>query len=130
MILDSSALVAVLLREPGYEALLGSLCSVNEAGIGAPNLVEAGIVLSSRMGTDARGLLTRFLAESGCVTIPFSEAHWSTAIDAWLRFGKGRHTAALNFGDCLAYATARVAGRPLLCTGDDFARTDLQLAAR
>lgn len=129
MILDSSALVAVLLREPGHEALLGSLCSVNEVGIGAPNLVEAGIVLSSRMGTDARGLLTRFLAESGCVTIPFTEAHWSTAIDAWLRFGKGRHAAALNFGDCLAYATARVAGRPLLCTGDDFVSTDLQLAA-
>lgn len=127
MILDSSAVVAILLREPGYEPLLEALCCSQEVGIGAPTLVEAAIVLASRMGQDSRGLLGRFLAESGVLTIPFTEAHWSASVDAWLRFGKGRHQAALNYGDCLAYAAARVAGRPLLCAGDDFARTDLDI---
>jgi len=125
VILDSSALVAILLREPGYEALLDAAAGASELGIGAPTLVEAGIVLAARTGSDSRGLLSRFLAEAAVVTVALSDAHWSAAIDAWLRFGKGRHPAALNFGDCLAFATARVAGRPLLCVGNDFARTDL-----
>ena len=129
MILDSSAVVAILLREPGYESLLDTLCETAEAGIGAPTLVEAGIVLAARTRTDSRGLLARFLTEASVITIPLSDAHFSTAIDAWLRFGKGRHPAALNYGDCLAYATARVAGQPLMCTGDDFAQTDLQTIA-
>ena len=60
--------------------------------------------------------------------VPFGDAHYSAAVDAWLRFGKGRHRASLDFGDCLAYATARLANQPLLCVGEDFARTDLQLA--
>lgn len=128
MILDSSAVVAILLREPGHEELLDALCGAAETGIGAPNLVEAGIVLAARTGGDSRGLLARFLAEAAVVTIPLSDAHWSTAVDAWMRFGKGRHPAALNFGDCLAYAIARVARRPLLCVGDDFGRTDLETA--
>lgn len=128
MILDSSSVVAILLREPGHETLLEALSDAPEAGIGAPTLVEAGIVLSARTGRDARGLLSRFLAEAGVATVAVSEAHWAAAIEAWLRFGKGRHPAALNFGDCLAFATARVAGRPLLCVGDDFARTDLETA--
>ncbi len=91
--------------------------------------METSIVLSARTGNDSRGILSRFLAEAAITTIPFGDAHWSTAVEAWLRFGKGRHPAALNFGDCLAYATARVAGRPLLCVGNDFARTDLETVA-
>jgi ribonuclease VapC len=128
MILDSSAVVAILLREPGHDALLETLSGAPEVGIGAPTLVEAAIVLSARTGSDSRGLLSRFLAESGVVTIPMTDAHWSTAVDAWLRFGKGRHPAALNFGDCLSFATARVSNRALLCVGNDFARTDLHTA--
>ena len=60
--------------------------------------------------------------------VPFGEAHWHVAIEAYGRFGKGRHAAGLNFGDCLACATARVAGQPLLCVGDDFSKSDLTLA--
>lgn len=60
--------------------------------------------------------------------MPFGEAHCAAAVDAWLQFGKGRHPAALNLGDCLAYAAARVGGQPLLCVGEDFPRTDLELA--
>ncbi len=129
MILDSSAVVAILLREPMYAPLLDAVCDAGESGIGVPTLVETSIVLSARTGNDSRGILSRFLAEAAITTIPFGDAHWSTAVEAWLRFGKGRHPAALNFGDCLTYATARVAGRPLLCVGNDFARTDLETVA-
>jgi ribonuclease VapC len=97
-------------------------------GIGAPTLVEAGIVLSARLGRDARGLLARFLEEAGISVVPFTEAHHGTALGAWLKYGRGRHAAGLNFGDCLAYAVAKLAGMPLLCTGDDFRQTDLPLA--
>jgi ribonuclease VapC len=62
------------------------------------------------------------------VAPPFTDAHFGTALEAWLRFGRGRQAAGLTFGDCLAYATARVAGEPLLFTGDDFQRTDIEAA--
>lgn len=127
MILDASAVVAIGLREPGYDRLLDTLGQASRLGIGAPSLVEAGIVLSARMGTDPRGLLARFLLEGDVAVVPCTDAHFGTALDAWLRYGRGRHPAALNFGDCLAYATARLAGEPLLCTGEDFRRTDLDL---
>lgn len=127
MILDSSAIVAILLRGPDFEPLLDLVCTIDELGVGVPTLVETGMLLSARIGHDARGMLSRFIAEAGIATIPFGDAHWSAAIDAWLRYGKGRHAAALNYGDCLAYATARVAGKPLLCVGNDFAQTDLEI---
>jgi ribonuclease VapC len=60
--------------------------------------------------------------------VPFDDSHWALALDAYVRFGKGRHPSGLNFGDCLTYATAKLAGQPLLCIGDDFARTDLPRA--
>ena len=128
MILDSSAVVAVLFQEPGYEALLEKVLATSEVSIGAPTLAETAIVVSARLGTDARPLLSRFLREGAIETLPFGEAQFGAAVGAWLRFGRGRHPASLNFGDCLAYATARLAGRPLLCLGDDFSRTDLSLA--
>lgn len=96
--------------------------------MGAPTVLEAGIVLSARLTMDAHGLLARFLQEIDASVIPFADAHATAAHRAWLRFGKGRHPAALNLGDCATYATASLAGEPLLCTGEDFARTDLILA--
>lgn len=128
MILDSSAVVALILGEPEAERLLPSLATATEMAIGAPTLVEASIVLSHRLGPIAASLLERFLGEVEVAVLPFEERHWRAAIEASRRFGKGRHPAALNFGDCMAYATARVAGRPLLATGDDFSQTDLPLA--
>lgn len=126
MILDSSALVAIALREPVWERLLAAI-EVERRGvaIGAPTLVEATIVLSARLARDARGLVGRLLLEGDVAVIPFTDAHFGTAADAWLRYGRGRHPASLNFGDCLAYATARLANEPMLFTGDDFARTDV-----
>ena len=128
MILDSSAVVALILGDPEAERLLPSLAAATEMAIGAPTLVEASIVLSHRLGPIAASLLERFLGEVEIAVLPFEERHWRAAIEASRRFGKGRHPAALNFGDCMAYATARVAGRPLLATGHDFSQTDLPLA--
>lgn len=128
MILDSSAIVAVALREPGFKAVLQRIIEAPAVAVGAPTLAEAAIVLSGRLGRDARGILARFLQEGAIATIPFTEAHFGAAVEAWLRFGKGRHPAALNFGDCLAYATAMLAGEPLLCIGNDFPQTDVTLA--
>ncbi len=128
MILDSSAVVAILLKEPNSDKLVDKLLRESVVGIGSPTLSESAIVLSARLRSDARGKLARFVSEASVAVVPFSDAHYSTAVDAWLRFGKGRHPASLNFGDCLSYATAKVSGRALLCTGGDFARTDLELA--
>lgn len=128
MILDSSAIAAITFQEPGYEMVLQKLSNAEEAGIGAPTLVECGIVLSARLNQDARGLLARFLEETNVSVVPFTDAHYGVAIGAWLKYGKGRHAAALNFGDCLSYAAARLANMPLLCVGDDFPQTDLLLA--
>ncbi|HEV2998862.1 MAG TPA: type II toxin-antitoxin system VapC family toxin [Solirubrobacteraceae bacterium] len=128
MILDSSAVVAILLREPDHERLLERLAQAEMAAIGAPTLTECGIVLSARLGAQGKTLLARFVEEAALTAIPFTAEHHSAALDAYLRYGKGRHAAALNFGDCMTYATARLAGAPLLCIGEDFARTDLPLA--
>jgi len=128
MILDSSAIVAIVMQEPEHARLLERMSEAPRVAVGAPTLIEAGIVLSARLGRDARGLLARLLQEGGIATLPLTESHFGVALDAWLRFGKGRHPAALNYGDCLAYATATVAGEPLLCVGEDFPRTDCLLA--
>jgi ribonuclease VapC len=128
MILDSSALVAVVLREPGYDRILGRMDAAGRLGIGAPTLVETAIVLSARLTTDARGLVSRLLIEGHIAVVPFTDAHFGVALTAWLKYGRGRHPAQLNYGDCLAYATARVAREPLLFTGDDFSQTDVEAA--
>jgi ribonuclease VapC len=83
------------------------------------------IVLFAQLQRDARSLLARFLSEVSIAIVPFGESHYGAAVDAWLRYGKGRHPAALNFGDCLSYAVARLANEPLLFVGDDFAQTDI-----
>jgi ribonuclease VapC len=128
VIVDSSAVVAILLREPGWEPLLDHVAAADPApGIGAPTLVEAGIVLAARLGIPGKTLLARFVQESGMREIAFQAEHWAVAVNAYLRYGKGRHPAALNFGDCLTYAISRIADEPLLCIGDDFTKTDLDL---
>lgn len=129
MILDSSAVVALVRREPGYEELARLIASERTPGIGAPTLLEASMVLTRRLGILARTVLGRFLQEADAVVLPFEAEHWPIALDAFERFGKGRHAAALNLGDCLTYATARLAQEPLLALGGDFVQTDLELVA-
>jgi ribonuclease VapC len=127
LIIDSSAIVAIFFRESGAEDLLAAIVASDFAGVGTPTAVETGLVLTAALGRDATESLLRFFQESGIQILPFMDLHWQRAIDAYSRFGKGRHPASLNFGDCMTYATASVAGQPLLCRGDDFRKTDLEL---
>ena len=129
MIIDSSAILAIIGREPGYERIVHQLAASPETSIGAPTRLEAGIVLTARFGPRGKTALARFLQENSIQTAAFDETHASAALVAYSRFGKGKHPAALNFGDCCSYAVASVAGETLLCVGDDFARTDLLLVS-
>lgn len=122
MIVDSSAIVAVLLKESGHERLIDHLSEDPQPLVGAPTLVETGMVLSARLGPSGETMLASFVQTQDMVVIPFDDAHWSLAVQAFLRYGKGRHPAALNFGDCLTYAVARRSQEPLLCVGEDFRR--------
>jgi|ERR1035437_1173740 ribonuclease VapC len=125
MVLDSSAIVAIHLREPGHERLVEKVQDAEVVVIGVPTMLETVMVLSARLGQDARPLLLAFLRRLEAEVVPFNEQHLDAAAAAFLRFGRGRHPAALNFGDCMSYAVASVAGMPLLFTGEDFARTDI-----
>ena len=127
MIVDSSALLAIVFREAGRDELLDRIRRAEIVAAGAPTLTETGIVLEARLGDRAAGLLERLLDELGVQEIAYGSVHWREALEAYRRFGKGRHPAALNLCDCMTYAVARLTGEPLLCVGDDFPRTDLEL---
>ncbi|MCO5310172.1 MAG: type II toxin-antitoxin system VapC family toxin [Austwickia sp.] len=124
---DSSALVAIVLGEPDAEPLLQVLLR-EEAIVSAASVVEAAIVVEARQGADATRDL-HLLLEAVARVVPFDAEHAHAALGAWRRFGKGRHPAGLNFGDCLAYATAQLADVALLFTGDDFPQTDVRAVA-
>jgi len=128
VILDASVLIAIALDEPEREILVAKINAADTIAVGAPTLVEAGIVLSARAGLDSSAVLVELLASADAIVIEFGQRHWREAVSAWGRFGKGRHPAGLNFGDCLTYATALVAGEALLAKGDDFTQTDIPLA--
>jgi ribonuclease VapC len=128
VIVDTSALVSMLIREEGWEALRSAMLADEVVGIGAPSLLETIMVISGRTGRDRAEDVRRFVRDFGIVVISFEEEHGRVAAEAFARLGKGRHRAALNFGDCMSYAVAKLAGQPLLCTGMDFAKTDLKLA--
>ena len=128
MIIDTSAILAIVFQEPGYEELALKVARAEGVGIGAPTLVECGIVLTARLGQDARGLLARFVEEANITLVPFTDTHFGISVGAWIRYGKGQHAAGLNFGDCLTYAVAKLADMPLLAVGNDFPQTDIRLA--
>ena len=117
-----------MLAETGHKTVLDKIVSSAVVAVSAPTVVEAAMVLSSRLGRDVRPELNEFLRQAEVEVIPFTDEHVSLATDAFLRYGKGRHPAALNFGDCLAYAAAALSASPLLFAGKDFSRTDIQPA--
>lgn len=128
MVLDASALVSIQLEEPGFRELFRKIDEAPTVVIGAPILFEAAMVLSGRFKADARLPLGIALRRLRVDIVPFTEEHYETAVTAFLRYGKGRHPAGLNFGDCMSYALAVVSGLPLLYTGNDFSLTDIQKA--
>ena len=130
MLLDSSALVALVMAERPARAVFDALAQAPVRAVGAPTLVETAMVLAGRRAAASLGgasdlvlVMTRFEV----TVVPFGQDHWLMAWAAFLRYGKGRHPAGLNFGDCLTYAVAKLSGLPLLCIGGDFAQTDLAL---
>ena len=128
MTLDSSALIAVLFAEPGYLDLVDQILETGHVRIGAPTLVEASLVYMHRLRVKTPVAVEAVLKELGVTVVPFGEAEWRVATDAFLKYGRGRHKAALNFGDCLAYASAASAGDTLLFVGNDFRKTDIESA--
>ncbi len=129
MIIDTSALLAVLFREPLGVSVIAAIRGDANPASGAPTLFEAEMVVSSRRGARGVKALRQLLEELGVVELPFAPAHRRAATEAFIAYGKGRHPARLNLGDCLTYAIAKVEAEPLLCVGGDFARTDLKLVA-
>ena len=128
MTLDSSALVAILFAEPGHLDLVDRILEADQVRVGGPTLVEASLVMSGRRRAPSTREVQGLVAELGVTVVPFGEAEWRLAVDAFTRYRRGRHPAALNFGDCLAYATAKSLGDALLFVGDDFSRTDIASA--
>ncbi|HEX3782183.1 MAG TPA: type II toxin-antitoxin system VapC family toxin [Pseudonocardiaceae bacterium] len=127
MIIDTSALIAVINKEPGHELLSDAMLSADQVRVGAPTHVEASVVALGRWGHRGTTLLSRIEQDLAMEIVPFTEQHARISAEAFSRFGKGRHKAGLNLGDCFTYAVAYVAREPLLFVGDDFTHTDLKL---
>lgn len=127
LVVDTSALVAILAREPGHVWLSNQLAEASERLISAPTVVELGIVLEARV-PNSMGIAHRLVRDARITIIDFDAELAERAVDAWRRFGKGRHRAGLNLGDCYTYALAEGTGHTILCVGDDFRRTDLPVS--
>jgi len=128
MTLDSSALISILVSEAGASDLVEQILEAEVVRVSTPTLVETTIVLSSRRGKPSHQEVQRLIDELGVSVIPFGAAEWQAAAVAYDRFGRGRHPAGLNFGDCLAYAAAATASDSLLFVGNDFTKTDIRRA--
>jgi ribonuclease VapC len=128
IVVDSSALLAIYLNEPEKASFSSAVVSVDAPCIGAPNFLEASMVAEIRHGEQGCRELDRMAVNLGLEIVAFDASHIQAAREAFRRYGRGRHRAALNFGDCCAYALAKFLGFPLLFKGDDFALTDLKRA--
>ncbi len=126
VVLDSSALVAILSGEEGAKELLIAADAFTKKLVGAPSVVEATMVLEGRKGLKADDL-SDFLTRIDAVVLPFNYRHVEAAAQAFRQFGEGRHPAGLNFGDCLSYAVAKLADAPILAVGGDFGKTDVRV---
>ena len=126
MVIDSSALIAVLLGEPDAPRVAAAIEAGSPRLLSAANLLEASIVIESRKGEAAGRELDLLLYRTAIRVEPVDHDQAEIARAAWRRFGKGRHPAALNYGDCFAYALAKSRRLPLLFCGEDFARTDVE----
>jgi len=125
MVIDTSAVVAILSNEPDAETLERAVAADPVRLMSAATLLETSIIIESKFGEAGGRELDLWIDIAEVEIVPVTNDHASAARTAYRRFGKGRHPAGLNFGDCYAYALVAISGEPLLCKGDGFARTDL-----
>jgi ribonuclease VapC len=125
MVLDTSALLAILQDEPERRAFNEAIEAAESLSLSVASLVEVSIVIEARYGAEGVRHLDRLLDRAAVRVVPVDLEQGQLARQAFSRFGKGRHAAGLNFGDCFAYALAQALAEPLLCKGDDFSRTDV-----
>lgn len=128
MVIDTSALLAILQDEPERRAFSEAIENAGSCSMSVGNLLETSLVIESRFGAEGTRDLDQLVEKGRIELVPVDLEQLGIARRAFSRFGKGRHPAALNFGDCFAYALARALGEPLLYEGDDFARTDIEAA--
>ncbi|HLZ84906.1 MAG TPA: type II toxin-antitoxin system VapC family toxin [Caulobacteraceae bacterium] len=128
MIIDTSAILAILLGEPDAPRFAEAVGSAHPRLLSAANLLEASMVVEARKGDDGARDLDLFVYRGEIEIVPVDREQVEVARLAWRRFGKGRHPAGLNYGDCFAYVLAKVSGAALLFKGADFAQTDIAAA--
>jgi ribonuclease VapC len=127
MVIDTSALLAIFLAEPERKPFLDSILQSETRMISAANVLETGIVLEARRGESAGREFDLFLVRANLQIVSVDSEQAEIARSAWRKYGKGCHPAALNFGDCFAYALAKSSGEPLLAKGTDFVATDIDV---
>jgi ribonuclease VapC len=125
MVIDTSALLSILQDDPERRSFNEAIEAAESRVMSVANYVEVSIVVESRHGAEGLRELDRFVDRAGIELVGVDVGQGKMARDAFSRFGKGRHAAGLNFGDCFAYALARTLAQPLLFKGDDFSKTDL-----
>jgi ribonuclease VapC len=129
MVIDSSALIALLLGEPETTDFVAAISTALSRLVSAPTYLETAIVIESRWGPRAQEQLDKLLAELDIDIVPFTRDQAIVAVAAYRRYGKGSgHPAGLNFGDCFSYALAKIRDEPVLFKGNDFSHSDLQIA--
>ena len=128
MVVDTSAIVAFALGEPEAGAVARLLAEADALSISAASVLECSLVLGRRFGPIGEEKLDELLREAGIAIVPFDAEQLDLARAAYRRFGKGRHPAQLNYGDCFSYALAKSLDEPLLYVGEDFAQTDVTAA--
>jgi ribonuclease VapC len=129
MVIDTSALLAIFLAEPERQGFLDRIIDAESRLISAANALETGIVLEAKRGEAAGREFDLFLVRARFQIVPVNAEQVEIARSAWRKYGKGHHPAALNFGDCFAYALAKSSGEALLAKGADFAQTDIEMCA-
>lgn len=127
LVVDTSAAVAIIFGEPGYEDLVADLEGAVDRLMSAAVRVELGIVVEARLWPAGQDVVDRFVRDAKIDVVPVDGDQAARALGGWRRYGKGRHPAGLNFGDCFTYALAERTGHTVLCTGDDFAATDREV---
>lgn len=130
MVIDSSAFMAILLAEPEERAFIAAITADRTRLASAATMLETSMVILSRKGEAGLAEFRAFASRAAVQVGGFGSGQVDLAVDAFRRFGRGRHLAGLNFGDCFSYALAKATGEPLLFKGDDFSHTDIAPAAR